>query len=151
MTKLSPHSGIIEDKIHKLPLRVYYEDTDAGRIVYYANYLKYIERGRSDYLRMMNIDQIKLMDPTFTETPIQFVVKSCTLNYHRAAYLDDEIIVETKITKAGRASLIMQQNIIKDTKLLVDATVKVGVIGIDHRPCPLAAPLYEILKQHCSS
>ena len=61
MAELLPHSGIIKDKEHILPLRIYYEDTDAGGVVYHANYLKFMERGRSDMLRLVGIDQVKML------------------------------------------------------------------------------------------
>lgn len=122
MAEISPHSGTIKDGKHILPLRVYYEDTDVGGVVYYANYLKYMERGRSDMLRLLGVDQSALM------SEIRFVVRRCEIDYRAPAHLDDILQVHTRITRIGGASLMMEQDIKKDGQILNRGVIKVGVL-----------------------
>ena len=89
----------------KLSVRVYYEDTDSGGVVYYANYLKYIERGRSEYLRELNFDQEQIS----RDHSALFVVRSLQANYLLPAFLDDLIEVHTEIKSVSHASLIFAQ------------------------------------------
>ena len=88
----------------RFPVRVYWEDTDAGGIVYHANYLKFMERARSDMLRRIGFGQ---NDQRGREDGVLFVVASLNIAYHRAAVLDDDLEVITSIEKLGRASLIL--------------------------------------------
>ena len=83
------------------PVRVYYEDTDAGGIVFYANYLKFFERARTEWLRSLGVQQQALLDADNTA----FVVKNVTLDYHAAARLDDQLTIQTSIARLGRASV----------------------------------------------
>jgi acyl-CoA thioester hydrolase len=92
--------------------RIYYEDTDAGGVVYYANYLKFFERARTDFLRSIGIIQNKLA----IEENLIFVVKRCLVDYQYPARLDDEIMVDVKITEIKNASLIIVQEITKISK-----------------------------------
>ena len=87
------------------PLRVYWEDTDAGGIVFYANYLKFFERSRTEWLRSLGIEQQHLKETTGS----MFVVSETSLRYHRPARLDDELIVTARLIEKGRASLIIGQ------------------------------------------
>ncbi len=133
MAELLPHSGIIKDGEHILPLRVYYEDTDAGGVVYYANYLKYMERGRSDMLRLMDFEQgemLKFLEPD----DIKFVVIRSEVDYVQPARLDDEITVHTKIVKLGLASLVMAQEIRRSGEILAKGMIKAA--GLDKRNKP---------------
>jgi len=98
----------------KLSVRVYYEDTDSGGVVYYANYLKYIERGRSEYLRELNFDQGQLA----RDHSALFVVRSLQANYLLPAFLDDLIEVNTEIKSVSHASLTAAQKIVKEDPLL---------------------------------
>ena len=88
-----------------LPIRIYWEDTDAGGIVFYANYLKFFERARTEWLRSLGVNQQALRDATGGI----FVVAEANLKYHQPARLDDELIVTARLTEAGRASLTMAQ------------------------------------------
>jgi acyl-CoA thioester hydrolase len=116
------------------PVRVYYEDTDAGGIVFYANYLKFFERARTEWLRALGVQQQTLLDADNTA----FVVKNVTLDYHAAARLDDELTIRTSVEKLGRASVqFMQQAWCGDT-LLNTASVTVCCVDITTmRPRPL--------------
>lgn len=100
--------------------RVYYEDTDAGRVVYYANYLKFYERARSDFLRELNISQSNLAN----DQKIIFVVRKCQIEYHFPARLDDMLAVEVKISEINKVSLTMMQKITKSSQLISELTVK---------------------------
>jgi acyl-CoA thioester hydrolase len=106
------------------PVRVYYEDTDAGGIVFYANYLKFFERARTEWLRALGIGQQELLDADGTA----FVVKTASLDYHAPARLDDELTIRTTIEKLGRASVQFAQEAWKGELLLTRASVKVGCV-----------------------
>jgi len=114
------------------PVRVYYEDTDAGGIVYYANYLKFFERARTEWLRAAGIGQQRLLD----EHGAGFVVRSARIDYHAAARLDDEIVLTLAIAKFGRASVVFSQQALRGEQLLAAAEVKVGCVDLATlRPC----------------
>ncbi|GDX36136.1 acyl-CoA thioesterase YbgC [Alphaproteobacteria bacterium] len=100
--------------------RVYYEDTDAGGVVYYANYLKFYERARSDFLRELNISQSNLAN----DQKIIFVVRKCQIEYHFPARLDDMLAVEVKISEINKVSLTMMQKITKSSQLISELTVE---------------------------
>ena len=106
------------------PVRVYYEDTDAGGIVYYANYLKFFERARTEWLRALGIYQQALLD----QEGAAFVVRSATVEYIAAARLDDEINLHLTVEKLGRASVQFRQEAWRGDMLLSTAAVKVGCI-----------------------
>jgi acyl-CoA thioester hydrolase len=108
------------------PVRVYYEDTDAGGIVYYANYLKFFERARTEWLRAAGVGQQLLLD----EHGAGFVVRSARIDYHTAARLDDEIVLTLAITKFGRASVVFSQQALRGEQLLAAAEVKVGCVDL---------------------
>jgi acyl-CoA thioester hydrolase len=105
-------------------VRVYYEDTDAGGIVYYANYLKYFERARTEWLRANGIGQQELV----AASGAMFVVRSATVEYHAPAKLDDVLNLSLTIEKLGRASVEFLQEAWCGTRLLASARVKVGCV-----------------------
>jgi acyl-CoA thioester hydrolase len=107
-------------------VRVYYEDTDAGGIVFYANYLKFFERARTEWLRAAGVDQQALID----RDGAGFVVKSASIDYHAPARLDDELTLTLTIEKLGRASVQFAQKAYKGDRLLVEALVKVGCVDL---------------------
>jgi acyl-CoA thioester hydrolase len=106
------------------PIRVYYEDTDAGGIVYYANYLKFFERCRTEWLRALGIEQARLV----TEHRLQFVVTSLACDYRRPARLDDALTVEARLERSGGASLLFAQRIERHGELLASGRVKVACV-----------------------
>ena len=108
------------------PVRVYYEDTDAGGIVYYANYLKFFERARTEWLRALDVGQQAVMD----EHGAGFVVRSVQIDYHASARLDDEITLTLSIAKLGRASVLFSQQALRGEQLLASALVKVGCVDL---------------------
>jgi len=107
-------------------VRVYYEDTDAGGIVFYANYLKFFERARTEWLRAAGVDQQHLIE----REGAAFVVKNANIDYHAPARLDDEITLTLTVEKLGRASVQFAQKAYKGDLLLVEASVKVGCVDI---------------------
>lgn len=116
-----------------LPIRVYWEDTDAGGIVFYANYLKFMERARTEWLRSMGIAQRQLRE----DTGGIFVVSETQLKYHRPARLDDELLVTAELRQIGSASLIIAQRVLSNSEqsatdvaagpaLLCEGTIRIG-------------------------
>lgn len=136
MAELLPHSGIIREGEHILPLRIYYEDTDAGGVVYHANYLKYMERGRSDMLRLLGLDQEKMLK--FREADdIKFVIIRTEVDYVKPARLNDEITVRSRISGLGRASLVMEQEICRSGDILARGVIRVAALGEQGKPVRL--------------
>ncbi|MEQ9629216.1 MAG: tol-pal system-associated acyl-CoA thioesterase [Roseitalea porphyridii] len=125
----------LEAAPHRFALRVYWEDTDAGGIVYYANYLKFIERARSELVGGAGVDQTALWD----EAGVMFAVRRCELDYLAPARLGDALTVETRLGKVGGASVEMDQTVLRDGAALVKAMVKLGCIGRDGRPARMPA------------
>ena len=115
-------------------VRVYWEDTDAGGIVFYANYLKFMERARTEWLRSLGIGQRALRESTGG----QFVVSETQLKYHRPARLDDELLVTADVQQIGSASLIIGQRVLSKTEqgiLLCEGTIRIGwVDAVTLRP-----------------
>jgi len=118
----------------QLSLRVYYEDTDAAGIVYYANYFRFIERGRTEFLRSLGHDQNALM-----KEGIAFAVRSANVEFLKPAKLDDLLTVETAIAALGRAQVTFAQRIRRDTEMLLDAKIRVACID-PTRGRPIAMP-----------
>lgn len=106
------------------PVRVYYEDTDAGGVVYYANYFRFCERARTEYLRTAGFEQQRLRETT----GLAFVVRSVHGDYRAPAKLDDALVVVTSIDRLGRASIRFGQKILRDGALLFEASVEVACI-----------------------
>ena len=128
-----------------LTVRVYYEDTDAGGVVYYANYLKYIERGRTEHLRELGFELATIAE----EIGLVFVVKSLKADYLLPAFLDDTIEVQTSIELVKHASLIFAQKItsIEKNTVLFEAEVKVvSVLKNNLKPCAFPQEIMEKLN-----
>lgn len=117
------------------PVRVYYEDTDAGGVVYYANYLRFIERGRTEWLRALGYDQARLAE----ELGVVFAVRSLSAEYLKPARLDDQLNVFTTIESHGRAALVFAQHVERNGERLFEATVKVACLDRE-RFKPVAIP-----------
>lgn len=117
------------------PVRVYWEDTDAGGVVYYANYLRFLERARTEWLRAMGVEQ----EPLRREQGILLVVATVVANYRRPARYGNLLEVRSRITELGRVSLTFDQHIYRDGgELLMDAATRVGCIDAEtFRPRPL--------------
>ena len=108
------------------PVRVYWEDTDAGGIVFYANYLKFFERARTEWLRSLGIQQQQLKD----ETGGMFVVAETSVKYLRPARLDEELIVTASLLQSGRASMTIQQEVLLKNTVLCQGTIRIGWVDV---------------------
>ncbi len=126
---------------HSILVRVYYEDTDLAGIVYYANYLKYIERGRTEYVRAHGVDQAKLRE----KTGIVFAVRRVEADYISPAKFDDELTVSTVVTGATGVRVVMHQQVLRGDEVLFDATVTLVALAADGRPARLPAELRQRL------
>lgn len=130
--------------LNKFSYRVYYEDTDAGGVVYYANYLKFYERARTDLLRSLGIDQSQLLQ----EKQCCFVVRKCEIEYIKPAKLDDLIDVDVKISKLNGPRIVMDQTISKNNEPL--SKLKVDIIFVNSenfRPKRISDDLKKLLLQ----
>tara|TARA_A100001037_G_scaffold12867_2_gene12017 strand:+ start:34264 stop:34743 length:480 start_codon:yes stop_codon:yes gene_type:complete len=141
MTENSPTSGWFQGAVHVLPLRVYWEDTDGTGVVYYANYLRYAERARTDMLRLAGIEQGALL----ADGSLMFAVRHCEVDYFSPARLDDELEVHTRLTQVRGASLHAEQIVRRDGADLVRACVKVACLDPAGRPMRLPASLKDSL------
>lgn len=115
---------------HSLILRVYYEDTDFSGIVYHANYLKFMERGRSDYMRLLGVVQGALFAEAAAEAPgFHFVVRSMQIDFYKPARIDDVLEVVTLSKEVQGASIILAQSVQRDGEVLVSANVRVAFVS----------------------
>jgi acyl-CoA thioester hydrolase len=123
-------------------LRVYYEDTDMAGIVYYANYLRFIERGRSDWVRDIGMDQNRMKD----EYGIVFAVKRIEADYLAPARLDDILVVETVLDEVKGARFLMKQRVMRGEQCLFTADVSIVVMTLNGRPTRLPAEIRALLQ-----
>ncbi len=131
-------AGRIEGETHVLPVRVYFEDTDCGGVVYHANFLKFCERGRSDFIRLLGIDATGLADPKQGEPGI-FVVRRVEIDYFKPGRMDDVLEVVTGCAEIGSASLVLRQDVRRDGTLLASAKVTVVLVSQAGKPQRLGA------------
>ena len=124
-----------KDSVHVFPMRVYYEDTDAAGIVYYANYLRFAERARTELLRDLGIENTQLME----QQNLTFVVRRCSMEFVKPAKLDDMLAVETRLIDIGGASLTADQRVCRDQTDLVSMELKLACMTMDGRPSRLPA------------
>ncbi len=126
------------------PVRVYWEDTDAGGIVFYANYLKFFERARTEWLRSLGVQQSALREATGG----MFVVSETAVRYLRSARLDDELVVSATLQEAGRASITIAQDArLKDGTVLAEGTIRIGwVDAATLRPARIPSSILEVLQ-----
>ena len=128
-------------KSHSFPIRIYYEDTDAAGIVYYANYLKFAERARTEALRLSGIDQSDLL----RDEKLGFVVRRCVCDFLKPAILDDLLNIETHLTDITRISITMRQTIRRGADTLVTLDVKLVVVGEKLKLAKLPSPIEKAL------
>ena len=136
-------SGASAEGIHIYPVRVYYEDTDAAGIVYYANYLKYAERARTEMLRDLGAENARLMK---TEG-LAFAVRRCGVDFFKPARLDDLLSVETRLIDIGGASVVADQWVKRDNAELVRMELKLACLSLDGRPARLPAAVKTRLEE----
>ncbi len=127
--------------VHRFAVRVYYEDTDLAGIVYYANYLKFIERGRSEWLRELGIDQARLK----ADRGIVFAVRRVEADYLRPAHFDDLLVVETAPEAVSGARVVLRQRVMRDGAMIFAAGVTVVALGAGGGPVRLPADIRRLL------
>ncbi len=124
-----------------MKVRVYYEDTDLAGIVYYANYFKYIERGRTEFLRDLGVDQMALRD----RLGVVFAVRYVEADYLKPAVMDDLLDVTTEVAELQKARLVMSQKVMRDDTLLFEATVTLVCLNDRGRPSRIPAEISDLL------
>ena len=125
-----PADGVMRGTTHLFPLRVYFEDTDVAGIVYYANYLRFIERARSDMLRLIGIDQRGALEGGEGV----YVVAEVAVKYRAPARLADELVVVTDIEKVQAATVLIHQRVMRGDEILADARVTAAFLTPEGRP-----------------
>lgn len=125
-----PYCGAWIGGTHHFALRVYFEDTDVAGIVYYANYLKFMERARSDMLRAAGIDQRAVLEAGEGV----YVVTEANVRYRRPAKLDDSLLVLSRVAEVRAASCVIHQRVRREHETLVDATITAAFLSLDGRP-----------------
>lgn len=141
--KDEPTAGRIEGRTHYLPVRIYYEDTDYSGVVYHANYLRYFERGRSDFLRLAGVSHTALLQG---EAPTAFAVTRIALDFVRAARVDDALAVRTTYDAVRGPRLLISQAILRGPEEVALAQVEACCISLTGRPVRPPALLVERLK-----
>ncbi len=139
---MSALSGRAESGTHRWPIRIYYEDTDAAGIVYYANYLKFAERARSEMLRVAGINQSEMV----ARYGLAFAVRNCAIDFRAPARLDDLIEVRSRFTELAGATVSVVQAIWRDAEELVRLDVRVACLRENGRPTRVPAALRRALQ-----
>jgi acyl-CoA thioester hydrolase len=138
--------GAISDGRHTQPVRVYYEDTDFSGVVYHASYLRFMERGRTNYLRLIGADHRALFEQTEKEAPgFAFVVRAMTIDFLKPARMDDVLDVLTTPEAVKGASITLHQKVMRGEDLLVEAHVRVAFVSAG-RARPIPKPLRMAMK-----
>ena len=127
-------------------VKVYYEDTDAGGIVYYANFLKYLERARTEALSNIGLSNTKIRNDFGT----LIIVKSCNIEYKKSAYLEDNLQIKSFINSTSKTSLIMKQSIFKDKELIVEAQIHLVFINEKSKPVKIPEKILTEFKPYIS-
>jgi acyl-CoA thioester hydrolase len=130
-----PAAGALAAEPFVWPVRVYYEDTDAGGVVYYANYLKFAERARTEWLRAIGFEQTELAE----RHGVIFVVRSAAIDYLKPARFNDSLRVTVELIKVGAGQIDLNQRVIRDDDLLAKAAVKIACVGL-HTMRPTRIP-----------
>jgi acyl-CoA thioester hydrolase len=120
-----PPSGWVADRAHHFAIRVYFEDTDAGGVVYHATYLRFAERARTEFLRATGVPHCELMH----DAGLVFVVRSAAVEYLRTARLDDSLLVVTRVARLGGASVMLDQHVMRGDEAI--ATLRIGLVATD--------------------
>lgn len=127
--------------VHRFPLRVYYEDTDLAGIVYYANYLRFIERGRTEWVRSLGVDQVRLK----AEEGIVFAVRRVEADYIAPARFDDELVVETALRNLSAARIVLTQDVRRGDERLFASVVTLVALKSDGRPARMPADIRQAM------
>ena len=130
---------------HKI--KVYYEDTDAGGVVYYANYLKYLERARTEALIKIGLSNLKIRD----NFKALIIVKSCNIDYKKSAYLEDELNIKSYILSLTKTSFVMNQTIIKNKIVIVEAKIHLVFVNEKGKPIKIPKLVVDKFKSYISN
>ncbi|MDF1626709.1 MAG: tol-pal system-associated acyl-CoA thioesterase [Parvibaculaceae bacterium] len=140
-------AGCIVGKVHHLPIRVYYEDTDFTGIVYHANYLKFAERGRTDFLRVAGVHHSELQE---ADPPLAFAVHKMEIEFLSPARIDDELLVETRYVAARGARFDIEQVILRDGQPIWRAMVRAACIDGAGRPKRMPVSIIDAIGAYVS-
>ena len=135
--------GRLDGKTHILPIGVYYEDTDLSGVVYHANYLRYMERGRTEFFRSCGISRADLE----AEEPTAWTIRRIAVDYHRPARLDDQIAVHSRLTNVSGARLNVLQKVMCGARLLVEGRIEACLITLTGKPRRLPKNVQETLAR----
>lgn len=136
---------------HVLPVRVYFEDTDAGGIVYHASYVRFCERGRTDFLRLLGAEARSMFDGSDAREPAIFVVRRMNMDFIRPGLMDDLLRVETRVKDVGGASITLTQTILREDKRLFEADVMIVLISKSGKPLRLSERVRAAFEAHQAS
>lgn len=145
MAERAPAAGWFEGRSFVFPVRVYYEDTDFSGVVYHASYLRFMERGRSEFLRSSGVRHRGLLA---AEEPLVWAVRRIAIDYRKPARVDDALLVRTSVEELGGARMRLAQSVARDDVALVSADVDVCVITLDGRPRRMPAAVAERLRAY---
>lgn len=143
-----PSAGRIEGRVHLLPVRIYYEDTDFTGVVYHANYLRYFERGRSDFFRVIGISHTALLD---LPEPTAFTIIRIELDYRRAARVDDALVVRTTYDSIKGPRLFVSQTILRGDEVIAEAQVQAVCIDMKGRARRPPPGMVELLRPYLAT
>ncbi len=135
---------LVEDETgrwHVLPVRVYFEDTDAGGIAYHASYIRWCERGRTDFLRLLGTDSRRLIDGSDSHEPAAFVVRRMNCEFLRPSRMDDILEVETRVKALGGASVTLMQTVRHGARAVFEAEVTVVLVAVSGKPLRLSSAI----------
>ena len=135
------------NKFFNHKVKVYYEDTDAGGVVYYANYLKYLERARTEALIKIGLSNLKIKD----NFKALIIVKSCNIDYKKSAYLEDELNIKSYILYSTKTSLVMSQTIFKNKIIIVDAKIQLVFVNEKAKPIKIPKLVLDKFKPYISN
>ena len=127
-------------KIYEYKFKIYYEDTDSGGVVYYANYLKFIERARSEIIKSLGFSNNNLRE----KFNLLFIVKYCNINYRKPAKLEDELIVFTSVVSLSKTSLVMKQDVKRHDDLVAESEVCLVAVDMKGKPTKIPEELKKI-------
>lgn len=138
-------NGYLVDGEHRQPVRVYYEDTDASGIVFYGNYAKFIERGRTNFLRLIGVHH---QDLFALPEPIAFTVTRLEMDFKRPARIDDTLMVRSRYTKVTAARIFGRQSVWRGDELLIDAKIQAACINLEGRPRRIPTYVRDLIAPH---
>ena len=138
----APPEGRFDGRVHRFALRAYFDDTDAGGVVYHANYLRWFERGRSDMIRQLGLDQ----PGALADGLGAYAVTDLAIRYLRPARLGDAVVVESRMTELRAASWRVEQKALRGDIVLAEAAIRIGFVAPDGRPARHPAGWYEKLQ-----